>query len=102
MPAIPPQPHERTAFSVLATGSDAIDLALWQVLRDVLLWARTATKDRHLLFDAPRAALRRRIAEAADAAPLLADPLATLARLRRVPGEHPSQVAAACQLVTDW
>jgi len=22
--------------------------------------------------------------------------------LRRVPGEHPSQVAAACQLVTDW
>jgi tetratricopeptide (TPR) repeat protein len=87
---------------MLQTGNDAIDLALWQVLRDVLLWARTPIDERGLLFDPPSPALCKRMAEASDAAPLLADPLSTLARLRRVPGEQPLQIAAACQLVTDW
>jgi len=34
--------------------------------------------------------------------PLLADPLAALARLRSAPEELPVHVAKACQLVTDW
>jgi len=102
MAAIPPPPRELTAFSVLASGNDVIDLALWQVLRDVLLWARTPTEERPLLFDPPNLALRGRIVEAADAAPLLADPLDTLARLRRMPGELPMRIGAACQMVTDW
>jgi len=87
---------------MLQTGNDAIDLALWQVLRDVLLWVRTPMEERGLLFDPPGTALCKRMAEASDAAPLLADPLSTLARLRRVPGEQPLQIAAACQHVTDW
>jgi tetratricopeptide (TPR) repeat protein len=87
---------------MLQTGNDAIDLALWQVLRDVLLWARTPIDERGPLFDPPSPALCKRIAEASDAAPLLADPLATLGRLRRLPGEPPVQIAAACQVVADW
>jgi tetratricopeptide (TPR) repeat protein len=102
MPCIPPPPHARATFPMLETGNDAIDLALWQVLRDVLLWARTPIDERGLLFDPPSPALCKRMADASDAAPLLADPLSTLARLRRVPGEQPLQIAAACQLVTDW
>jgi tetratricopeptide (TPR) repeat protein len=99
---IPPAPPQRAFFSVLSSGNDAIDVALWQVLRDVLLWARTPESERHLLFDPLSPAIRKRLAEAADAAPLLADPLAALARLRTAPGEIPVQVAKACQLVTDW
>ncbi|HEV7590376.1 MAG TPA: hypothetical protein VGO40_19860 [Longimicrobium sp.] len=99
---IPPAPRERSPFSVLASGNVAIDLALWQVLRDVLLWSRTPADERRLLFDPPNATIRKRLVEAADAAPLLADPLAALARLRSAPGEFPVQVAKACQLVTDW
>ena len=102
MPLIPPPPPARTAFSVLASGNDAIDVALWQVLRDVLLWASTPEDERRLLFNSPSSAIRKRLAEAADAAPLLADPFAALARLRTAPEELPVQVAKACQLVTDW
>jgi tetratricopeptide (TPR) repeat protein len=72
------------------------------VLRDVLLWASTPEDERRLLFDPPSSVIRKRLAEAADAAPLLADPLAALARLRTAPKELPVQVAKACQLVTDW
>ena len=99
---IPPAPPQRAFFSVLSSGNDAIDVALWQVLRDVLFWARTPESERRLLFDSPGPAIRRRMAEAADAAPLLADPLAALARLRTAPGESPLQIAKACQLVADW
>lgn len=79
-----------------------MDAALWQVLRDVLLWARTPADERHRLFDPPSPAIRRRMAEAAEAAPLLADPLAAMLRLRAAPAETSVHVARACQLVTDW
>jgi hypothetical protein len=103
MSAAPPAPLERAAFSVLESQNDAIDLALWQVLRDVLLWARTPTDFRLRLFRVPGDVVRERIQAAGDAAPLLVDPLAVLTRVRLLPGQvAPERIAAACQLVTDW
>jgi hypothetical protein len=86
----------------LESGNDAIDLALWQLLRDVLLWARTPVDERVRLFDPPGRALRQRIVEAAEAAPLLADPLAALARLRLETGESAAFIASACDRVYEW
>jgi tetratricopeptide (TPR) repeat protein len=103
MSAIPPPPRERPAFTVLQSGSDAIDLALWQVLRDVLLWARTPAENRRVLFRLPNETVRERMAAAADAAPLLADPLAVLARIRLLPDQvAPERIAAACDHVYEW
>jgi tetratricopeptide (TPR) repeat protein len=103
MSAIPSAPLERATFSVLESQNDAIDLALWQVLRDVLLWARTQPDHRVRLFRAPGAVVRARMQEAADAAPLLADPLAVLARVRILPGQvAPERIAVACEQVHEW
>ncbi|HEV7590265.1 MAG TPA: hypothetical protein VGO40_19300, partial [Longimicrobium sp.] len=103
MSAIPPPPRERAAFTVLETGNDAIDLALWQVLRDVLLWASAPAEDRRTLFRAPGDAVRERMAAAADAAPLLADPLAVLARIRILPDQIAAEpLALACDHVYEW
>jgi tetratricopeptide (TPR) repeat protein len=100
---VPPAPLQRLPFTVLSSRNDIIDAALWQVLRDVLLWARTLAGERRLLFDPSSPAIRKRLAEAADAAPLLADPLASLARLRQVPGEvGAARIAVACDQVHDW
>src|SRR4051794_14246083 len=99
MSAAPPAPLERAAFSVLESQNDAIDLALWQVLRDVLLWAKTPTDFRLRLFRVPGDVVRERIEAAGDAAPLLVDPLAVLTRVRLLPGQvAPERIAAACQL----
>jgi len=103
MSAIPPPPRERTAFAVLDSRNNAVDLALWQVLRDVLLWTRTPPERRRALFRAPNRTVRERMAEAADAVPLLADPLAALSRLRETPGEAaPETVALACDQIHEW
>jgi len=103
MSAIPPAPLERPTFSVLESRNEAIDLALWQVLRDVLLWARTPRDLRVRLFRVPGEVIRERLKAAADAAPLLADPLAVLARLRLLPGQvAPERIAAACDQVYEW
>lgn len=99
---IPPAPPPRAFFSVLSSGNDAIDVALWQVLRDVLFWARTPESERRLLFDPPSPAIRKRFADAADAAPLLADPLATLATLRSPQESIAVVIASACDRVYDW
>jgi hypothetical protein len=103
MSATPPAPLERPAFSVLESHDDAIDLALWQALRDVLLWAKTPAEYRVRLFRAPGDAVRERLQAAGDAAPLLADPLAILARVRALPGQVAGErLAAACDQVYEW
>jgi tetratricopeptide (TPR) repeat protein len=100
---LPPAPYARSPFGVLESRSDAIDVALWQALRDVLLWARTPADERCLLFHLPTASLRGRLGEAADAAPLLADPLAELTQLRQAPGDVASvRIATACDQVCEW
>ena len=103
MSAIPPAPRERTAFTVLETGAETVDLALWQLVRDVLLWASTPFRDRPRLFRAPNAAVRERMQCAAEAVPLLADPIAVLARIRILPGQvAPERIALACDQVYEW
>jgi hypothetical protein len=88
---------------MLQTGNDAIDLALWQALRDVLLWASTPQEIRRTLFIAPGDVVRERMEAAAEAAPLLADPLAVLARIRILPDRvAPERLAIACDRVYEW
>ncbi|HYH78413.1 MAG TPA: hypothetical protein VEX86_01405 [Longimicrobium sp.] len=100
---IPPAPPQRLAFGALESRKDAIDLALWHLLRCVLLWARTPPRRRARLFRRVGPAVRERIAAAADAAPLLADPLAVLLSLQEEPGAaDPATVAAACDRVYEW
>lgn len=104
MSAIPPAPHQRTVFSVIASGNDAIDLALWHALRDVLLWASATPETRRTLFRIPPGtAVLERMEAAAEAAPLLADPLAAFARIRTVPDQlAPQPLALACDQVYEW
>jgi tetratricopeptide (TPR) repeat protein len=103
MSRIPPAPRDRQAFSVIQSGQDAIDLALWQVLRDVVLWASTPPENRARLFRVPSTLVRDRIEAAAEAVPLLADPLALLSRIRIIPNEISAEaVAIACDHVYDW
>jgi len=100
---IPPAPPQRLPFGALESRKDPIDLALWQTLRCVLLWSRTPPHRRARLFRRVGAPVRARIAAAADAAPLLADPLAVLLRLQEEPGAaDPATVAVACDRVYDW
>jgi tetratricopeptide (TPR) repeat protein len=103
MTLIPPPPRERTAFTVLETGNEVLDLALWQVLRDVLMWANEPPGDRRLRFRLPSTAIRDRMEAAADAAPLLADPLAVLSRIRIIPDQLAAErLALACDEVYEW
>lgn len=100
---IPPAPPPRLPFGALESRNDPIDLALWQTLRCVLLWSRTPEHRRARLFRRVGDPVRARIAAAADAAPLLADPLAVLLRLQEEPGAaDAAAVAVACDRVYDW
>src|ERR1043165_7704406 len=94
---IPPAPPQRATFDALESRKDPIDLSLWQSLRNVLLGARTPHNRRARLFRRVNPAVRARMAAAADAAPLLADPLAVFSDLQRKPGiADPARVALAC------
>ncbi|HET7462162.1 MAG TPA: hypothetical protein VFJ82_12975 [Longimicrobium sp.] len=100
---IPPAPPPRLPFGALESHNDPIDLALWHTLRCVLLWSRTPEHRRARLFRRVGEPARARIAAAADAAPLLADPLAVLVRLQEEPGAaDPAAVAVACDRVYEW
>src|SRR5215213_5369130 len=93
---IPPAPPQRLPFDALEARKDPIDLALWHSLRCVLLWSRTQEYRRARLFRRVGETVRARIGAAADAAPLLADPLAALLRLQEQPGAaDPATVAVA-------
>lgn len=102
-PGIPPAPPPRLPFGALESRNDPIDHALWHTLRCVLLWSRTPEHRRARLFRRVGEPVRARIAAAAGAAPLLADPLAMLLRLQEEPGAaDPAAVAVACDRVYDW
>ncbi|HEX9937784.1 MAG TPA: hypothetical protein VGB15_11700 [Longimicrobium sp.] len=100
---IPPAPPQRQSYGAVESRNDPIDLALWQALRCVLLWARTPARRRARLFRRVTPAVRARVAAAADAAPLLGDPLAVLLTLQQEPGTaDASAVARACDCIYDW
>lgn len=100
---VPPAPPPRQPFGVLESRTDPIALALFQSLRNVQLWARTPARGRGRLFRRVNKGVRERIAAAADAAPLLADPLAVLAELQQEPkNADPARVAVACDQIYDW
>lgn len=100
---IPPAPIPLPSFEALETQTETVRLALWQCLRNVLTWAHTPPENRRGLFWSPTEQVAERLAAAAGAVPLLADPFAIFEELQRAPeAADAAAVGAACNLVEGW
>ncbi|HEU0054340.1 MAG TPA: hypothetical protein VFQ39_14230, partial [Longimicrobium sp.] len=100
---IPAAPPPRTAFEALATESDALALALFQSLKNVLIWSNTPANRRPALFRRVGEPVHQRMHAAASAAPLLADPLSVFLDMQSAPGTmEPTRVGMACFQVWQW
>lgn len=76
---------------------------LWQVLRDVSLWARTEQERRGQLFVAGAAAARSRAIGMLGAGLEIASDLDELLEVVRAPSEvQPERIATACKAVAGW
>jgi tetratricopeptide (TPR) repeat protein len=100
---IQPAPLQRPVFEVLALKEDALASALWQAIRNVLIWARTPADNRATLFHALPPHARERYAAARAFAPDLCSALDTLERQQSAAAElEPRDVAVACHRVYQW
>jgi hypothetical protein len=100
---IPPAPPQRTAFGVLVTGNDALALALYASLKNVLMWACTPLNRRPALFRRVNDGVRERVEAAGEVSPVLGDVLPALVEVQRRPGAaEPANVALACHRVWEW
>jgi hypothetical protein len=100
---IPPAPPPRAAFSALAPGDDALSLALYACLKNVLMWACTPPNRRPALFRRVGELVSERMVAAADAAPALSDLLPVFLELQRRPGAvEPTNVSVACHRIWEW
>jgi tetratricopeptide (TPR) repeat protein len=80
-----------------------LGVTLWQLVRDVVLWAQVHPGDRAGLFRPLSAAQAGRFALAAEEAPELAEPLRELALVVATPGRaEAARVAEACERVLVW
>ncbi|MET0396922.1 MAG: hypothetical protein ABW277_08880 [Longimicrobiaceae bacterium] len=80
-----------------------LGITLWQLVRDVVLWAQVPPGERPGLFRPLAAAQTARLAQAADEAPELAEPLRELAMMVATPGRaEAARVAEACERVLVW
>ena len=80
-----------------------LGIALWQRVRDVVLWAQVPPGERPGLFRPLSAAQTARLAQAADEAPELAEPLHELSMIVATPGRaEAARVAEACERVLVW
>jgi tetratricopeptide (TPR) repeat protein len=99
----PPVPWRPDDLYALESANEDVAVALWHSVHKVLLWAQTPVERRAALFRPVSARVRERIAVAADAVPLLADPLAVFLALQREPGNAaPASVGRACYLAWEW
>ncbi|HEX2204691.1 MAG TPA: hypothetical protein VHG91_15385 [Longimicrobium sp.] len=100
---IPPAPFPLPTFEALETQTEAVRLALWQSLRNVLTWAQTPPENRPGLFWPPTEHVAARLAAAADAVPVLADPLSVFDALQSSPeAADATAIAKACNVVSEW
>jgi hypothetical protein len=98
---IPPPPRMRSVFSVLEFEADPFSLALWQALRNVLIWAPEPAP-RTLFRPIPPHA-RARYEAARAYAPDLRSALDVLERLQATPDVADArEVATACHRVYQW
>ncbi|HEU0078912.1 MAG TPA: hypothetical protein VFQ76_14760, partial [Longimicrobiaceae bacterium] len=101
---VPPAPGwPRPEWRILAECGSTIGVALWQLVRDVVLWAQVPPGERAGLFRPFSAAQAMRLSLAADEAPELAEPLRELALVVATPGRaEAARVAEACEQVLVW
>ena len=101
---VPPAPGwPRPEWLLLAECGPVLGVTLWQLVRDVVLWAQVPATERAGLFRPLSAARADRLARSAAEAPELAEPLRELALLVATPGRaEASRVAEACERVLVW
>jgi tetratricopeptide (TPR) repeat protein len=101
---VPPAPGwPRPEWRLLAECGPVLGVTLWQLVRDVVLWAQVAPGDRAGLFRPFSAEQAGRLAHAAAEAPELAEPLRELALLVATPARaEAARVAEACERVLVW
>lgn len=101
---VPPAPGwPRPEWRLLAECGPVLGVTLWQLVRDVVLWAQVHPADRPGLFRPLSAAQAGRLSLAAEEAPELAEPLRELALVVATPGRaEAARVAEACERVLVW
>jgi tetratricopeptide (TPR) repeat protein len=114
MPELPPYYRRWSSLPPLMHGSESLEsaavlgelpgaagLICWQLLRDVMLWAKTPPDDRPELFTSD-SDLSVHLDCVAELDPEIVEPLRVIASVGR-PGTppHPSPVAEACARVRD-
>ncbi len=101
---VPPAPGwPRPEWRLLAECGPVLGITLWQLLRDVVLWAQVPPGDRAGLFRPLVAAQTARLSQAAEEAPELTEPLRELAMMVATPGRaEAARVAEACERVLVW
>ena len=100
---IPPLPRPRDEFSVVQIVDGPLGVALWQALRNVVIWARTPPTSREGLFQPLAPHVRERYDVARAHAPDLRGALDALQRMQEAPAAlEPGVVAAACHRVYEW
>ena len=100
---VPPAPIPQPHYGALNAGGDALGLALWQSLRNVLIWSKTPEPQRARLFRRVNVGVRVRFTAARAAAPALAEALDAFEWLQASPAlSDPARVAAACSAVREW
>lgn len=101
---VPPAPGwPRPEWRLLAECGPVLGVVLWQLVRDVVLWAQVPAAERAGLFRPLSAAQADRLARAAAEAPELAEPLRELALLVAAPGcAEALRIAEACERVLVW
>lgn len=101
---VPPAPGwPRPEWRLLAECGPVLGVTLWQLVRDVVLWAQVPPGDRAGLFRPLAAANAERLSRAAAEAPELAEPLRELTMMVATPGRaEAARVAEACERVLVW
>jgi len=101
---VPPAPGwPRPEWRLLAECGPVLGVTLWQLVRDVVLWAQVPPGDRPGLFRPLADAHAVRLSQAAEEAPELAEPLRELAMMVATPGRaEAARVAEACERVLVW
>jgi tetratricopeptide (TPR) repeat protein len=90
-------------FGVLRECPGSGGLALWQALRDALLWGAVAPESRSALFGAGAVELRRSIITTVDLHPDVAPAVARLADLvEDAAAGDPARVEATCRQIARW
>jgi tetratricopeptide (TPR) repeat protein len=94
---------ERPVTAALDGRTDVLSLLVWQMCRDVRLWALTGPDERSGLFDTGAASVLAQWASREDCGEAPAEPLRALLGVVSSPaGARVAEVARACEALREW